>query len=570
MNMNIAQSPANPGSAHDCPPGPTFRDVQCSEFDSKPHNGKLFTWKTYPPPNSDPNPCALFCINDKKVYAKKEPRVKDGTRCKVGTKDTCIQGSCLHVGCDWKINSDAVEDVCGICNGDGTHCVIVDETVSDVPKQGGYNALVVVPAGATNIHFEEVTPTGNMIAVSALDNKTYYLNGKFTEMLRGEYDFGGGVKGIYEKPEKSKGEVHIKGPTTEPLVLWAVYVTQQNEGLRYKFSVPTDKPMYTPKYHWEFTEWSECSAKCGGGTQIMKEACVEERDGKVKDSFCKDLTKDEPRARACNDQPCQTRWKVWKWGPCSGCLFKTGTRTRQVECVKESPTMTGDEEIICEPSECCGEMPKKSELCNSPKPCPKNETTNIVKKREVKVVPIKWLDKRESADGGKSFSDIPSTTAHAILDKVNPNSIHFQEVLLEENPVNLTEKEFEEIGDEVPDQLLSCEVANLTGKEALERLSEVIHGTNYHKQTESVESKGAEGGATKTHTPHSTIDTILTTQPAKEQDHSTQSTEEKDHPTQSTKEISATNHPSTLQQSGQTNQDLRQTNPKCAQLDDIF
>lgn len=40
------------------------------------------------------------------------------------------------MGCDWKLNSDAVEDVCGICEGDGAHCIIVDETVKTVPQKG--------------------------------------------------------------------------------------------------------------------------------------------------------------------------------------------------------------------------------------------------------------------------------------------------------------------------------------------------------------------------------------------------------------------------------------------------
>lgn len=45
------------------------------------------------------------------------------------------------------------------------------------------------------------------------------LNYCSTEYLEGEYDFGG-VKGVHEKPEKEKGEIHIKGPIVQPLVLW--------------------------------------------------------------------------------------------------------------------------------------------------------------------------------------------------------------------------------------------------------------------------------------------------------------------------------------------------------------
>lgn len=65
------------------------------------------------------------------------------------------------------------------------------------------------------------------------------------------------------------------------------------------------------------------------------------------------------------------RWKVWKWGPCSGCIFKSGVRHRQVECVKENPNLEGNDEIITNSKECCGQPPKNVELCNSSKPCPK-------------------------------------------------------------------------------------------------------------------------------------------------------------------------------------------------------
>lgn len=41
-----------------------------------------------------------------------------------------------NVGCDFQLDSDAVEDVCGICNGDGTQCKIVDEVYKDTGAHG--------------------------------------------------------------------------------------------------------------------------------------------------------------------------------------------------------------------------------------------------------------------------------------------------------------------------------------------------------------------------------------------------------------------------------------------------
>lgn len=34
------------------------------------------------------------------------------------------------MGCDWKIDSTAVEDSCGVCEGDGSGCKVVNETVN--------------------------------------------------------------------------------------------------------------------------------------------------------------------------------------------------------------------------------------------------------------------------------------------------------------------------------------------------------------------------------------------------------------------------------------------------------
>jgi hypothetical protein len=36
-----------------------------------------------------------------------------------------------HVGCDWNLESDAVEDVCGVCNGDASTCDLIDKVYTE-------------------------------------------------------------------------------------------------------------------------------------------------------------------------------------------------------------------------------------------------------------------------------------------------------------------------------------------------------------------------------------------------------------------------------------------------------
>lgn len=106
------------------------------------------------------------------------------------------------------LDSDAVNDDCGICKGDGTQCKKIDETFTGTKGHGmfclvlnscvlveklfwnfvlkkngsicasaGYVKVVTIPKGARNIVFEELHPSDNTIAVGPATGNTYYLNG---------------------------------------------------------------------------------------------------------------------------------------------------------------------------------------------------------------------------------------------------------------------------------------------------------------------------------------------------------------------------------------------------------
>jgi hypothetical protein len=36
-----------------------------------------------------------------------------------------------NVGCDWFLDSDAVEDICGVCDGDASTCEFIDKIYSE-------------------------------------------------------------------------------------------------------------------------------------------------------------------------------------------------------------------------------------------------------------------------------------------------------------------------------------------------------------------------------------------------------------------------------------------------------
>jgi len=75
------------------------------------------------------------------------------------------------------VDSDATEDRCGICHGDGTQC----ETTSGLYDKNdgpGYKEVVVIPLGSRNIKIEEVGNSKNYIGIGVPNSDKYFLNGK--------------------------------------------------------------------------------------------------------------------------------------------------------------------------------------------------------------------------------------------------------------------------------------------------------------------------------------------------------------------------------------------------------
>ena len=60
-------------------------------------------------------------------------------------------------------------------------------------------------------------------------------------------------------------------PTDINIFQYAFFNPQDNPGIDYKYYVGAINALYTPKYTWDFVEWSECSAKCDGGTMVINE-----------------------------------------------------------------------------------------------------------------------------------------------------------------------------------------------------------------------------------------------------------------------------------------------------------
>ncbi|EDO42270.1 predicted protein [Nematostella vectensis] len=149
-----------------CPEGSRdFREVQCGKFNNTKFKGKKYHWI---PAISDGQPCALFCKPANQSWrfsAKLADAVVDGTPCAVGSRDICIGGKCQAVGCDHKLGSDAREDMCGVCKGNGTACYTVEGSFNQLAGKG-YVEAALIPKGARNIRVREVKPCTSFLGES--------------------------------------------------------------------------------------------------------------------------------------------------------------------------------------------------------------------------------------------------------------------------------------------------------------------------------------------------------------------------------------------------------------------
>lgn len=90
------------------------------------------------------------------------------------------------MGCDWGIDSEAQEDRCGICNGDGKNCDSIKGIYVKQPSEAGYKEVVVIPAGSRSIKIEELDFSKNYIGISGVsstNSSKFFLNGNWFEIF---------------------------------------------------------------------------------------------------------------------------------------------------------------------------------------------------------------------------------------------------------------------------------------------------------------------------------------------------------------------------------------------------
>nr|XP_023993138.1 A disintegrin and metalloproteinase with thrombospondin motifs 7-like [Salvelinus alpinus] len=150
---------------HPLPPQPALLQTHpVQSLNTMLYKGKFYKWVQV---NNRVNPCELHCRPLNEYFSEKMlDAVIDGTQCYEGSlsRDMCVNGICKNVGCDYEIDSNAVEDRCGVCHGNGSTCETVKKTFEE--SEGlGYVDIGLIPEGARDIRIEEVAEAGNFLAL---------------------------------------------------------------------------------------------------------------------------------------------------------------------------------------------------------------------------------------------------------------------------------------------------------------------------------------------------------------------------------------------------------------------
>uniref|UniRef100_A0A8D3DG40 ADAM metallopeptidase with thrombospondin type 1 motif, 3 n=1 Tax=Scophthalmus maximus TaxID=52904 RepID=A0A8D3DG40_SCOMX len=357
----------------DCPKHfEDFRAQQCQlrnshfEFQSARHH-----WLPYEHPDSK---CHLYCQSKETgdvAYMKQ--LVHDGTRCSY--KDAysiCVRGECVKVGCDREIGSIKVEDKCGVCGGDNSHCRTVKGSFTRTPKKAGFLKMFLVPPGARHVVVQEHEASPQILAIKNQATGHYILNGKGEEVKsRSFIDLGVEWHYIMEEDVET---LHTDGPLHDPVVI----IPKDNDTrstLMYKYiihedSVPvnTNNVIQEETYEWALKSWSPCSKPCAGGFQYTKYGCRKKGDTKmVHRGYCDANKKPKPIRRMCNLQDCtQPQWISDDWEHCTKTCSSLGFQMRTVRCVQ--PLHDGTNRSV-HSKYCSGEKPESRRPCNRV-PCP--------------------------------------------------------------------------------------------------------------------------------------------------------------------------------------------------------
>ncbi|XP_016390054.1 LOW QUALITY PROTEIN: A disintegrin and metalloproteinase with thrombospondin motifs 13-like [Sinocyclocheilus rhinocerous] len=286
-------------------------------------------------------------------------------------------------GCDGVMHSGKVEDVCGVCGGNGSTCQFISNTYSG-GEAGEYVTFLSLPLNASQVHVINTKPVFTHLAV--LSNDKYVVSGDGSPGLSITYpsplEKSPIIYNLFLTPDHlpQTEELTISGPITDKIHIQVFRKYGQEYGdlttpnISYQYySSEAVSVERAAEGRWS-TVISACSVTCGTSIQKISQLCV---DGltlkRLEDELCSSHPRTPYQLQPCFQPDCPPRWQVSEPGECSA-VCGPGEAQRTVSCVRSHHG--SDSEV-------------NQNLCPEPKP---PEHVPCV----VDVCPVGWDSQRET------------------------------------------------------------------------------------------------------------------------------------------------------------------------------
>ncbi|XP_033619900.1 A disintegrin and metalloproteinase with thrombospondin motifs 8 isoform X2 [Fukomys damarensis] len=236
-------------NTEECPPdGKSFREQQCEKYNAYNYtglDGNLLQWVPKYSGVSPRDRCKLFCrARGRREFKVFEAKVIDGTLCGPETLAICVRGQCVKAGCDHVVDSPKKLDRCGVCGGTGNTCRKISGFFT--PTRYGYNDIITIPPGATNIDVKQrshpgVQNDGNYLALKTADGR-YLLNGNLAISATEQDILVNGTILKYSGSMSSLERLQSFQPLSEALTVQLLTVPSElpSPKVKYSFFVPND------------------------------------------------------------------------------------------------------------------------------------------------------------------------------------------------------------------------------------------------------------------------------------------------------------------------------------------